>query len=199
MTRVPTTKQVVPGAQVNIVLKADQPTGRTVSGAVKDVLTRGDHHRGIKVRLVDGRIGRVQSMVGRDGSSSGTDPGVEVDPSAPVDAQPAGYGRMGRRPPRFVQDVRNDPYSPPAPETPVGLDAYIKPAKDKKRKGGKGSGGGGGATTSSETAAGTSFESANHALEGVAAQEDALTCPVCNDFRGDARAIQHHVASHFDD
>lgn len=197
MHRVPTTRQVVPGAQVNIVLKADQPTGRTVSGAVKEVLTRGDHHRGIKVRLFDGRIGRVQSMAGQEGSSSGTDTGVQVDPFAPADAQPVGYGRRGGRPPRFVQDVRNDPYSPPAPEVSVGLDAYIKPAKDKKRKGGRGGGGGG--AISSETATGTSFESADDALEGAAAQEDVLTCPVCNDFRGDARAIEHHVASHFDD
>jgi uncharacterized repeat protein (TIGR03833 family) len=61
-TRVPTVKDVVPGASVNIVLKADQPTGRTVSGTVKDVLTQGNHPRGIKVRLSDGRVGRVQSL-----------------------------------------------------------------------------------------------------------------------------------------
>ncbi|OTB13147.1 hypothetical protein K445DRAFT_34848, partial [Daldinia sp. EC12] len=59
---VPKTTEVVRGAVVNIVLKADQRTGRQVSGTVRDVLTRGDHHRGIKVRLTDGRIGRVQSM-----------------------------------------------------------------------------------------------------------------------------------------
>ncbi|GAB1199342.1 hypothetical protein APSETT444_008688 [Aspergillus pseudonomiae] len=62
MPRVPTTREVVPGAPVNIILKADQPTGRTVSGTIADVLTRGNHPRGIKVRLTDGRIGRVQSM-----------------------------------------------------------------------------------------------------------------------------------------
>ncbi|KAK5171864.1 uncharacterized protein LTR77_003500 [Saxophila tyrrhenica] len=59
---VPTTAQVVPGAAVSIVLKADQPTGREVQGTVKDLLTRGEHPRGIKVRLQDGKVGRVQRM-----------------------------------------------------------------------------------------------------------------------------------------
>ena len=61
-SNVPTIQQVVPGASVSIVLKADQRTGREVQGVVKDLLTRGDHPRGIKVRLQDGRVGRVQRM-----------------------------------------------------------------------------------------------------------------------------------------
>ena len=69
---VPTIQQVIPGASVSIVLKADQPTGREIQGVVKDLLTRGDHPRGIKVRLQDGRIGRVQRMV--TGSTSNDAP-----------------------------------------------------------------------------------------------------------------------------
>src|SRR4051812_34589473 len=72
MQRVPTTREVVPDARVNIVLKVDQPTGRTVSGTVKDVLTRGNHPRGIKVRLADGRIGRVQSLASAATTSTST-------------------------------------------------------------------------------------------------------------------------------
>ena len=60
---VPSTRQVIPGARVSIVLKADQPTGKEVNGVVQDLLTRGDHPRGIKVRLQDGRVGRVQKMM----------------------------------------------------------------------------------------------------------------------------------------
>ncbi|CZT16605.1 uncharacterized protein RCC_02439 [Ramularia collo-cygni] len=59
---VPTIQQVVHGASVSIVLKEDQPTGREVQGSVQDLLTRGNHPRGIKVRLTDGRVGRVQRM-----------------------------------------------------------------------------------------------------------------------------------------
>ncbi|KAK4636434.1 uncharacterized protein CLAFUR5_00355 [Fulvia fulva] len=66
---VPNKQQVVPGAGVFIVLKADQPTGRETLGVVQDLLTRGDHPRGIKVRLADGQVGRVQRMASASGDS----------------------------------------------------------------------------------------------------------------------------------
>lgn len=61
---VPGIDKVVIGSEVSIVLKQDQPTGREVQGVVQDLLTRGNHPRGIKVRLRDGKVGRVQRMVG---------------------------------------------------------------------------------------------------------------------------------------
>lgn len=49
---------------VNIVLKKDQRTGKRTEGIVKDLLTSAPkHHRGIKVRLEDGQIGRVQEII----------------------------------------------------------------------------------------------------------------------------------------
>lgn len=59
---VPKMSQLRKGLGVNIVLKADQRTGRLTRGNIADILTRGDHPRGIKVRLSDGQIGRVQSL-----------------------------------------------------------------------------------------------------------------------------------------
>ena len=59
---IPKLPSVTPGKSVDIVLKADQGTGRMVRGVIRDVLTRGDHPWGIKVRLVDGRVGRVQRV-----------------------------------------------------------------------------------------------------------------------------------------
>ncbi len=51
------------GGEVDIVLKADQPTGKLTHGKVADTLTSsGQHHRGIKVRLEDGQVGRVQKI-----------------------------------------------------------------------------------------------------------------------------------------
>ena len=44
------------------MLKEDQPTGQETPGVVADILTRGNHPRGIKVRLLDGQVGRVQRM-----------------------------------------------------------------------------------------------------------------------------------------
>jgi uncharacterized repeat protein (TIGR03833 family) len=52
------------GARVKIVLKKDQKTGTLTEGIVKDLLTSvPKHHRGIKVRLQDGQIGRVQEIM----------------------------------------------------------------------------------------------------------------------------------------
>lgn len=52
------------GATVDIVLKADQPTGRLTRGIVMDILTSSSFHpHGIKVRLTDGQVGRVQNII----------------------------------------------------------------------------------------------------------------------------------------
>ena len=57
-------KYVFPGTEVDIVLKEDQATGKLTRGIVKDVLTKSEnHYRGIKVRLEDGRVGRVQEII----------------------------------------------------------------------------------------------------------------------------------------
>jgi len=52
------------GARVEIVTKKDQRSGRRTAGVVKDILTSSAYHsRGIKVRLVNGQIGRVQAIL----------------------------------------------------------------------------------------------------------------------------------------
>lgn len=49
------------GVEVDIVLKADQRTGKLTHGKVAEILTSSTFHlRGIKVRLEDGQVGRVQ-------------------------------------------------------------------------------------------------------------------------------------------
>jgi uncharacterized repeat protein (TIGR03833 family) len=53
-----------PGMTVLIVLKQDQRTGKLTKGIVKDILTKSPHHpHGIKVRLMDGQVGRVKEIV----------------------------------------------------------------------------------------------------------------------------------------
>ena len=57
-------ENIKPGIKVAIVLKKDQRSGRLTEGIVKDLLTKSPkHHRGIKVRLEDGQIGRVQQIL----------------------------------------------------------------------------------------------------------------------------------------
>lgn len=59
-----TRADIKPGLLVNIILKKDQRTGKLTEGIVKDLLTSAAyHHRGIKVRLEDGQIGRVQEVL----------------------------------------------------------------------------------------------------------------------------------------
>lgn len=56
-------KNIRPGIKVSIVLKQDQRTGKLTRGVVRDILTRSaSHPHGIKVRLVDGQVGRVQKI-----------------------------------------------------------------------------------------------------------------------------------------
>ena len=57
-------KNVRPGIRVAIVLKQDQRTGKQTVGIVKDLLTNSNFHpHGIKVRLTDGQVGRVQEIL----------------------------------------------------------------------------------------------------------------------------------------
>ncbi|KXJ88300.1 hypothetical protein Micbo1qcDRAFT_166962 [Microdochium bolleyi] len=189
---VPRTTQVIPGATVNIVLKADQRTGRQVSGTVRDVLTRGDHHRGIKVRLADGRIGRVQSLARPAASGMTVADGTSSSPSAVGGDDPATVARdlqiqqYTRRPGKY-RDIREDePLEAPAEQT--DLSAYIKPARPR----GKGK------------KATTAYSNGN---EGADLQQPpppgdvvsaTVTCPVCSVFEGDEAAVAHHVAEHFE-
>ncbi|NHC39693.1 YwbE family protein [Bacillus sp. MM2020_1] len=54
---------IIPGALVKIVLKADQRSGKLTEGTVKDILTKSSFHpHGIKVRLSDGQVGRVKEI-----------------------------------------------------------------------------------------------------------------------------------------
>ena len=57
-------KDVKPGLEVYIILKKDQRSGEKTRGIVKDLLTNSSFHpHGIKVRLMDGQIGRVCEII----------------------------------------------------------------------------------------------------------------------------------------
>ncbi|KAI1775406.1 hypothetical protein F4818DRAFT_441501 [Hypoxylon cercidicola] len=197
---VPRTAEVVPGAIVNIVMKADQRSGREVAGTVRDVLTRGDHHRGIKVRLADGRIGRVQSMGSAASSASPSRPGSAGSTSdpAPPTAHSADGAASRQRRPRY-RDVRLDEPLEAAPEQ-ADLSAYIVPARRKgKNRNGNGNGNGprhaGQPDGSARTDGVLETSDANSATDVTSA---TATCPVCGEFEGDETAVAHHVAAHFE-
>jgi uncharacterized repeat protein (TIGR03833 family) len=55
---------IKPGAEVSIVLKKDQRSGKLTEGIVKKILTKSPKHpHGIKVRLESGAVGRVKKIV----------------------------------------------------------------------------------------------------------------------------------------
>ena len=65
MANIPVRNELKVGLRVEIVTKADQGTGRLTAGTIAAILTASKHHpHGIKVRLRDGRVGRVKRVIG---------------------------------------------------------------------------------------------------------------------------------------
>jgi len=65
-TRLENIKQ---GAQVRVVMKQDQRSGKLTEGIVKDILTNSPTHpHGLKVRLESGIVGRVKEVITTAGS-----------------------------------------------------------------------------------------------------------------------------------
>lgn len=55
---------VTVGANVKIVLKKDQRTGKLTEGKVSRILTKSAQHpHGIKVMLEDGQVGRIKEIL----------------------------------------------------------------------------------------------------------------------------------------
>ncbi|MEG0134762.1 MAG: YwbE family protein [Cetobacterium sp.] len=57
-------KDIKPGITVMVVKKEDQKTGKLTKGIVQSLLTNSaTHPHGIKVKLEDGTVGRVQEIL----------------------------------------------------------------------------------------------------------------------------------------
>jgi uncharacterized repeat protein (TIGR03833 family) len=176
---------LIPGTPVSIVLKADQPTGHQVRGIVADLLTRGDHPRGVKVRLRDGRVGRVQKLVSESEGVQGENlvggAGANLGRDGDGDLREGG-GRGGR----FVhtRDIRED-------------DEYLYDEERVRER--SAGGGGGGLFAALEEADARDRESRGAVGRAPDAEGELAICPVCGEFEGDERAVAHHVEEHFGD
>jgi uncharacterized repeat protein (TIGR03833 family) len=61
---IPTRSQIQPGTHVKIIEKFNQASGALTEGIVLRILTNSPSHpHGIKVMLVNGKVGRVQEIV----------------------------------------------------------------------------------------------------------------------------------------
>lgn len=177
-TSVPPIRAIHPGGGVSIVLKEDQQSGHQVKGIVADLLTRGDHPRGVKVRLRDGRVGRVQGLVSEaEGQQSEA---IVGGPEANLGRNGEGVasaGRGGRRGARMERDIREDDeylYENRASNQDYGLFAALEEADKKHQQSRVGS-------TSQQ----------------LAAPAEVVVCPVCFKFEGDEASVAHHVEQHF--
>ena len=60
----PKRSEIRPGMKVQIIEKHNQPTGALTEGIVERILTRSPTHpHGVKVMLVNGKVGRVQAIL----------------------------------------------------------------------------------------------------------------------------------------
>lgn len=65
---IPNRKDIKPCLEVDIVQKKDQGNGQLTHGIVQDILTNSQFHpHGIKVRLTNGLVGRVQNISANPG------------------------------------------------------------------------------------------------------------------------------------
>mmetsp|Transcript_12847 Transcript_12847/g.32391 ORF Transcript_12847/g.32391 Transcript_12847/m.32391 type:complete len:163 (+) Transcript_12847:187-675(+) len=92
---------IQPGSDVSVVMKADQGSGRLTRGRVAELLTNSAHHpRGIKVRLADGRVGRVQ-VVHASSAKAGPPMGQQRPARSPTAASRRG---VAEEPPPAAAD-----------------------------------------------------------------------------------------------
>lgn len=165
--RVPPAAYVHASVHVSITLKQDQGTGREVQGTVAESLTRGDHPRGVKVRLVDGRVGRVQRIVPDEADVASTISTAGND--SVITATQALNINRGQ-----------------TESTTASLADYVVVRKGKNKQT---------LPLGSMEARGASTANtlSNQTTEGAMTSR----CPVCADFEGDEAAVAWHVGRHF--
>jgi len=65
MATLPKRNDIRPGMRVQIIEKQNQRSGVLTEGVVERLLTKSPSHpHGIKVMLADGKVGRVQTILG---------------------------------------------------------------------------------------------------------------------------------------
>ena len=166
---VPLARQVNPGVNVYVILKEDQSTGRETQGVVQDVLTSGDHWRGVKVRLRGGLVGRVQRLVDESNPSSETTGEGEENLDGRVSASAPPRGRFAGR----YTDIRQDEELEEPP--PRSLADFIRFPDEEQGESARGD-------------EGFAADGQQHDFKGA-----GIKCPICEAFEGDEMAVTHHI------
>jgi uncharacterized repeat protein (TIGR03833 family) len=201
---VPSMSQLEIGTPVSIVLKQDQPTGREVQGSIAEILTNGDHPHGIKVRLTDGRVGRVQRLATKEEAEAGTST-QQLGRNGESTLQVHGSnGEFQARGPGTVtyHDARTDGYDyeySRREDAGLSLEDYVVQKPRRGRRNAAKSGNSSAEHTVDAEQRNPSPRNDTAELTGTPSATLTATttvCPVCP-FEGDEDAVSHHVTSHF--
>ncbi|KAL2040412.1 hypothetical protein N7G274_006855 [Stereocaulon virgatum] len=120
---VPKMSQLRLGIGVNIVLKADQRSGKLTTGQILQILTRGNHPRGIKVRLSNGLVGRVQSLSAPSEQQAATQSTTHSQNSSNKFCGQTSHAR-GRPDRKYA--LKEDHRNSPTPHESASLADYIR-------------------------------------------------------------------------
>ena len=112
-----------------MILKADQRGGKLTTGQISEILTRSDHPRGIKVRLSNGQVGRVQSLSDQQATTQIT-PYVQAGSDESYKQSPSHPGGRGGGKFTLQEDYRQDPI----PHESTSLADCIRAPSSSKRK-----------------------------------------------------------------
>jgi hypothetical protein len=157
------------------------------------------------VRLADGRVGRVQTVVDPGLSADSQDHGNDQEvvsqeaSSSSVQSTNSPLARDRESPWSRRQDRRHRE-DQELPLRQIGLDAYMTQSKPRRSRKGKVARefaaipGDQGPPRADESDYGT--RDGQRALSS-SSPSATVTCPVCGEFEGDEAATTHHVASHF--
>ncbi|KAF2816769.1 uncharacterized protein BDZ99DRAFT_1135 [Mytilinidion resinicola] len=168
---VPSFSALASGTPVSIVLKIDQPTGHQVRGIVADLLTRGDHPRGVKVRLRDGRVGRVQGLVSLAEGEAGEAVAGGVGANLGRDGENGSIrGRARQFKYTDVREEEDGEYE----QRVSSLADYCPQLAQLEQK-----------------------ENSEVGRRNVGVEPVTARCPVCGESEGDEVAVAHHVEEHF--
>lgn len=194
---VPKWNQIAINGAVSVILKQDQATGRQVQGFVAELLTRGDHPHGVKVRLTDGRVGRVQKLASENEAHAGT----SSQPLGRNGEESSLQSSVGTNAKVVYHDARKDGHDYDYDSTcgdvsHQSLEDYVVTKAPRRRKAKL-------ATPTKVEELGTIGGSHGQSLSPPDTSNGAIfasaqsVCPVCNAFEGDEEAVAHHVDQHF--
>ena len=148
---------------------------------------------GVKVRLRDGRVGRVQAVVEEakglegEGAAGGVGTNLERDGE-----DGRAFGGRGCGAFKQVQDVREDGHLWDENVQPKEYFADVQ-FTVKQKKGKRKGKGVAAAEEQQPSDVGEGFGKVDREVE----EKGVATCPVCGEFEGDERAVAHHVEGHF--